>query len=83
LIEYALGPNPQITCTTTAEGLTLTIPRARNADDAEIIGEFSTSLTGWTPAGTGIYGDNSVTFTIPAAITGEKRVFLRANVRVR
>lgn len=83
LVEWALGSNPQITASVTTEGLTLTIPRVRNADAAEITGEFSTSLTGWTPAGTGIYGDNSITFTIPAAMAGEKRVFLRANVRVR
>lgn len=83
LLEYALGPNPQITRAFTPDGLTLTIPRIPNADDAEITGEVSTALTGWTAAELLSTTANSLTFRIPAALAAEKRVFLRAAVRLR
>lgn len=83
LVEYALGPNPQITHAMTAEGLTFTIPRVPNADDATITGEVSTALTGWTPAELIASTNASLTFRVPTALLSESRVFLRASVDLR
>ncbi len=82
-IEFALGPNPQITHTITPGGLTMTIPRVPNADDARITGEVSTALTGWTAAELISSTTSSLTFRIPAALLAESRVFLRAVVELR
>jgi hypothetical protein len=83
LIEYALGNNPVITHALTPQGLTFTIPRVLNADDAEIVGEVSTALTGWTAADFIASTDTSLTFRVPNALLTEKHVFLRATVRLR
>ena len=83
LVEYALGPAPAITHALTAGGLTFTIPHVPNADDSEILGEVSTALTGWTAADLIIVTNTSLTFRVPATLAAEKRVFLRAAVRLR
>lgn len=83
LVEYALGNAPQLTHELTVDGLTMTIPRIANADDAEIIGEVSTSLTGWTGAELISSTPTSLTFRVPVTMTNEGRVFMRANVRLR
>ena len=83
LVEYALGADPQITHQMTAEGLIFTVPRVFNADDAEITGEVSTALTGWTAAELILATNTSLTFRVPAALSGAGRVFLRAMVTLR
>ena len=83
LVEYALGPNPQITHAMTPGGLTMTIPRIPNADDARITGEVSTALTGWTAADLITSTPESLTYRIPAALNAEGRVFIRALVQLR
>ncbi len=83
LFEYALGPNPQITHSRTPAGLTMTIPRVPNADDAIISGEVSTTLTGWTAADLISSTPDSLTYRIPAALTTGGRTFIRALVRLR
>ena len=83
LVEYALGADPQITHQMTAEGLTFTVPRIYNADDAIISGEVSAALTGWTAAELILATNTSLTFRVPAAFLTESRVFLRATVRLR
>ncbi len=83
LVEYALGPDPQITHAFTPQGLTFTIPRVPNADDAVITGEASTALTGWTAAELIASTETSLTFRAPAALSAESRVFLRALVTLR
>jgi hypothetical protein len=82
-VEYALGPDPQITHAMSPEGLTFTVPRVFNADDAEIAGEVSTALTGWTAAELIAATNASLTFRVPAALGGAGRVFLRATVQLR
>ncbi len=83
LVEYALGPAPQLTHEMTPDGLTLTIPRQPNADDAEIIGEVSTSLGPWTAADLINATDTSLTFRVPATLSTETHLFIRATVRLR
>jgi hypothetical protein len=83
LVEYALGENPQISHAMTPDGLTITIPRVRNADDAEIVGEVSTTLNGWTTADLIGSTDTSLTFRVPSAFATENRIFIRATVRLR
>ncbi len=83
LVEYALGPDPQITHAMTPQGLTFTIPRVANADDAEITGEVSTALSAWTAAELIASTGTSLTFRVPAALASSGRVFLRGTVRLR
>ncbi len=83
LLEYALGQNPQVSASMTDEGLILTVPRVRNADDAVIAGEYSTTLGEWLPAEPVSYGDTTITFRLPSGMAGEKKVFLRATVKMR
>ena len=83
LLEYALGNHPALTSALTPEGVTFTISRVLNADDAEILGEVSTGLTGWTAADFIGSTDTSLTFRVPAALLTERHVFLRATVRLR
>lgn len=81
--EYALGENPQITHAITPDGLTMTIPRVPNADDALIAGEVSTTLSSWTAAELIAVSSTSLTYRVPAAMTAERRVFLRASIEHR
>jgi hypothetical protein len=82
-MEYALGASPQITHSVTPEGLTFTIPRIPNADDAEITGEISTTLGTWVPA-TFVSGDaGTLTFRVPSSLLSEPRIFVRGSVRAR
>ncbi|MGI8601402.1 MAG: lamin tail domain-containing protein [Verrucomicrobiales bacterium] len=83
LVEYALGQNPQIGQVITPQGLTIGIPRIRNADDAEILGEVSTALSGWVSMDLIASSDASLAFRVPAAMAGETRLFVRAAVRLR
>lgn len=83
LVEYALGPMPQLSHEMNADGLTLTIPRQPNADDAEIIGEVSTSLGPWIAAELINFTDTELTFRAPASMSTETRIFIRATVRMR
>jgi hypothetical protein len=83
LLEYATGPYPAITTAFTPEGLTFTIPRVLNADDAEITGEATTSLTDWTGATLLSSSATGLTFRVPAAMATAPRVFIRATVRLR
>ena len=83
LVEYALGQSPLITHATTPDGLTMTIPRVPNADDARITGEVSTALTGWTAADLIATTPDSLTYRIPAALAAEGRVFIRGVVSLR
>ncbi len=83
LLEYALGPNPRITHVLTPAGLTMTIPRIPNADDARITGEVSTTLTGWTAADLIASTPGTLTYRIPVALASENHVFIRARVQIR
>ncbi len=83
LLEYALGQDPVLTTALTSKGLTFTVPRAPGADDAEIGGEVSTSLSGWTAAELVESTPASLTFRAPPAFLGESRIFVRATVRMR
>jgi hypothetical protein len=83
LIEYALGSAPAIVPAITAQGLTITIPRVANADDAIIAGEVSASLSTWLPADLISSTPASLTFRVPDALSSEARLFLRASVRLR
>jgi len=84
LVEYSLGDDPQITHQMTPEGLTFTVPRVPNADDAAIAGEVSTALTGWTAAELIFSTGTSLTFRVPASFFNTAgRVFLRATVTLR
>lgn len=83
VVEYALGLDPQITHALNSGLLEFTIPRVPNADDAIITGEFSTALTGWTPAELVSMTNTTLTCRAPASFTNAGRVFLRATVRLR
>ncbi|HWB04624.1 MAG TPA: lamin tail domain-containing protein [Verrucomicrobiales bacterium] len=83
LLEYALGASPVITSALTSDGLTFTITRAPNSDDAEILGEVSSALTGWTPADLVASSATTLTYRVPEALLAEKHVYLRATVRLR
>ena len=83
LVEYALGPNPRITHALTPTGLTMTIPRIPNADDARITGEVSTTLTGWAAADLIASTPGTLTYRIPSALASEGHVFIRAMVQIR
>lgn len=83
VVEYALGADPQITHTLNGGLLEFTIPRVPNADDAIISGEFSTALTGWTPAELVSVTNTTLTYRVPVAFMNAGRVFLRATVQLR
>ncbi len=67
----------------TPEGLTFTIPRVPNADDAEITGEAASELSTWMPAELMGMSATTLTFRVPASLQSGRRVFLRATVRLR
>jgi hypothetical protein len=81
--EYALGDFPVIIPVMTLDGLTFTVFRVPNADDAEILGQVSVNLTDWTAAAPVSSTPDSLTFRVPAALAAEKKVFLRASIRLR
>ena len=83
LIEYALGSSPQVMHAQTLDGPTFAIPHVSNSDDAEVIGEVSTALAGWTPADFVADTGGTLSFRIPAALLAEKQLFFRALVRLR
>lgn len=83
LIEYALGPDPQVTHAMTPEGLTFTIPRVPNADDATITGQVSTGLNGWVTADLIASTRTSLTFRVPIVFAAENRVYFQARVQLR
>jgi hypothetical protein len=83
LAEYALGQFPLMGIVNTPEGLVIGVPRILNADDAEILCEVSTALTGWTAMELVASNDASLAFRVPAALATERRLFVRATVRLR
>ena len=76
-LSFGYGARPIL------DGVTFTVPRVPNADDAEISGQVSTTLTNWTAADLTGSTSESLTFRVPAALAAEAKVFLRGSVRLR
>ena len=83
LVEYAMGADPQVTHTLTPDGLTFTLPRVENADDAIVSGEVSTELTGWTAADMIGSTPTTITYRVPAGLSTANRVFVRGTATLR
>jgi hypothetical protein len=83
LTEYALGADPVISHAMTPDGLTFTIPRVPNADDAVVTGQVSTDFTGWMLADLIATTPTTLTYRVPATLGTANHVFLRAVVTVR
>ncbi|MFT5109905.1 MAG: hypothetical protein ACI9UA_005557, partial [Pseudoalteromonas tetraodonis] len=87
LLTYSLASEPSIEIT--GDEFQLTFHQNLAADDAEIIVEFSTDLSSWTPGGTFVssqnLGDGTAlqTYSTPLPTATASRQFARVRVRMR
>jgi hypothetical protein len=80
LVDYALGSIAPISM---APGGTATISHVANADDAEVLPQFSNDLGNWQPAEIISTNAQSITCQAPAGLAGGPKLFFRVLVKLR
>lgn len=80
LVDYALGTSASISMTA---GSTVVVPRIANADDTEVLPQFSNDLATWQAAEIVSTNAQSITCKAPAGLAGGSRLFFRVLVKLR